>query len=80
MLSSSPPKIHEPCVTGVSPRPTDRRQHQKLRNTSGACGCRVLGHVMRPADTRVPGLWAGYAVTSCDVHVLVYEAAEAVSS
>jgi len=47
---------------------------------AGACGCRVLGHVMRPADTRVPGLWAGYAVTSCDVHVLVYEAAEAVSS
>ena len=25
MLSSSPPKIHEPLVTGVSPRPTDRR-------------------------------------------------------
>ena len=34
MLSSSPSKIHEPRVTGVSPRPTDQRQRQKLRNTS----------------------------------------------
>ena len=29
MLSSSPLKIHEPRVTGVSPPPTDRRQRQK---------------------------------------------------
>src|ERR687897_3494915 len=29
MLSSSPSKIHEPRVTGVSPRPTDQRQRQK---------------------------------------------------
>ena len=29
MLSCSHPKIHEPLVTGVSPRPTDQRQHQK---------------------------------------------------
>jgi hypothetical protein len=36
MLSSSPSKIHEPLVTGVSPRPTDRRQRQELRNTRGA--------------------------------------------
>ena len=28
MLSPSPLKIHEPRVTGVSPRPTDRRQRQ----------------------------------------------------
>jgi hypothetical protein len=34
MLSSSHPKIHEPPVIGVSPRRTDQRQHQKLRNTS----------------------------------------------
>ena len=34
MPSSSPSKIHEPRVTGVSPRPTDQRQRQKLRNTS----------------------------------------------
>ena len=34
MLSASPLKIHEPLVTGVSPRPTDRRRRQKLRNTS----------------------------------------------
>jgi len=33
MLSSSPSKIHEPLVTGVSPRPTDRRQRQELRTT-----------------------------------------------
>jgi hypothetical protein len=33
MLSSSPPKIHEPLAVGVSPRPTDHRQHQELRNT-----------------------------------------------
>jgi hypothetical protein len=29
MLSSSPSKIHEPRVTGVSPRPTDQRERQK---------------------------------------------------
>jgi hypothetical protein len=34
MLSSSHPKIHNPRVTGVSPRPKDRLQRQKLRNTS----------------------------------------------
>ena len=33
MLSSSPAKIHEPLVTGVSPRPTDQRGARKLRNT-----------------------------------------------
>ena len=35
MLSSSPSKIHEPLVTGVSPRPTDQRGARKLRNTRG---------------------------------------------
>ena len=35
MLSSSHPKIHEPPVTGVSPRPTDQRGARKLRNTRG---------------------------------------------
>ena len=35
MLSCSHPKIHEPLVIGVSPRRTDRRQRQKLRNTRG---------------------------------------------
>jgi hypothetical protein len=34
MLSSSPSKIHEPLVIGVSPRLTDRRRRQELRNTS----------------------------------------------
>src|SRR2546421_8318198 len=29
MLASSNPKICEPPVTGVSPRPTDQRQRQK---------------------------------------------------
>jgi hypothetical protein len=42
MLSSSPSKIHEPLVTGVSPRPTDRRQRQELRNTSGRVGAENL--------------------------------------
>ena len=37
MLSSSPSKIHEPLVIGVSPRLPDRRRRQELRNT------RVLG-------------------------------------
>ena len=35
MLSSSRLKIHEPLVTGVSPRPTDQRGARKLRNTRG---------------------------------------------
>src|SRR5215210_2043918 len=34
MLSSSPSKIHEPRVTGVSPRPTTSDSARKLRNTS----------------------------------------------
>ena len=38
MLSSSHAKIHNPCVTGVSPRPTDRLRRQKLRNTSDRVG------------------------------------------
>jgi hypothetical protein len=39
MLSSSPLKIHEPRVTGVSPRPTDRRQRQKTAKHERPCGC-----------------------------------------
>jgi hypothetical protein len=35
MLSSSPSKIHEPLVIGVSPRLPDRRRRQELRNTRG---------------------------------------------
>ena len=38
MLSSSPSKIHEPLVIGVSPRLTDRRRRQELRNTSDRVG------------------------------------------
>ena len=45
MLSSSHLKIHEPRVTGVSPRPTDQRQRQKPRNTRGqAVPSRPLPH------------------------------------
>src|SRR3954454_683033 len=33
MLSSSPSKIHEPRVTGVSPRPTTSDSARKMRNT-----------------------------------------------
>jgi hypothetical protein len=36
MLSSSPSKIHEPLVIGVSPRLPDRRRRQELRNTRGS--------------------------------------------
>ena len=36
MLSSSPSKIHEPLVTGVSPRPTDQRQRQKTAKHEGS--------------------------------------------
>ena len=35
MLSSSHPKIYEPLVTGVSPRPTDQRQRQKTAKHEG---------------------------------------------
>src|SRR4051794_33389181 len=38
MLASSRSKIHEPRVPGVSPRPTDQRQRQKLRNTRDPVG------------------------------------------
>ena len=38
MLSSSPSKIHEPLITGVSPATHDRRPTPgKLRNTSTSC-------------------------------------------
>ena len=46
MLSSSPSKIHEPPVTGVSRRPPDRRPAAaKLRNTRDEC----LLYVFKPA-------------------------------
>jgi hypothetical protein len=38
MLSPSRFKIHEPLVTGVSPRRTDQRGARKLRNTSEPVG------------------------------------------
>jgi hypothetical protein len=38
MLSSSPSKIHEPLVIGVSPRLPDRRRRQELRNTRDPVG------------------------------------------
>jgi hypothetical protein len=54
MLSSSPSKIHEPRVTGVSPRPTDRRQRQKTaehESTSAAGSARWLGYGSSVANT-----------------------------
>jgi hypothetical protein len=61
MLSSSHPKIHEPRAVGVSPRPTDRRQHQNC-------------------ETRVT-LWVPEILrTSCDVLILVEQAAEPIVS
>src|SRR3954454_5296766 len=44
MLSSSPSKIHEPRVTGVSPRPTDQRERQKTAKHEGPCGVPELGY------------------------------------
>ena len=64
MLPCSHPKIHESLVTGVSPRPTDRRQRQELRNTSSSTGGPLRGPssrrwtpsapVPRPAAAVVP--------------------------
>jgi hypothetical protein len=59
MLSSSPSKIHEPLVIGVSPRLPDRRRRQELRNTRGEqrrrTGCRCTSAVALanrpPADS-----------------------------
>jgi hypothetical protein len=55
MLSSSPSKIHEPRVTGVSPRPTTSDSARKLRNTRAqavrtarvSCGVACSGHGLR---------------------------------
>ena len=44
MLSSSRAKIHEPLVTGVSPRPTDQRGARKTAKHEGACRVPELGH------------------------------------
>jgi hypothetical protein len=44
MLSSSPSKIHEPLVTGVSPRPAHRRQRQETAKHECTCGCREPCH------------------------------------
>jgi hypothetical protein len=43
MLSSSPSKIHEPLVTGVSPRPTHQRQRQETAKHEGTCRVPKLG-------------------------------------
>jgi hypothetical protein len=69
MLSSSHPKIHEPPVIGVSPRRTDQRQHQKLRNTRCPVGAenRVTASDQRfrcqpTSQTRLEGPAAGWLV------------------
>jgi hypothetical protein len=75
MLASSRSKIHEPRVIGVSPRPTDQRQRQKLRNTRlpvGAenrvtlCDLQVLvDESAEPVSSEHadggPGFWRGAA-------------------
>jgi len=48
MLSSSPSKIHEPRVTGVSPRPTTSDSARKLRNTRGERRSGLTPDVGRP--------------------------------
>src|SRR4051795_13505958 len=50
MLSSSPSKIHEPRVTGVSPRPTTSDSARKLRNTSLPVGAE---NRVTPPDQRL---------------------------
>ena len=62
MLSSSPPKIHNPRVTGVSPRPTDRRKHQKLRNTRGFVRIRRSWLVSLPLVSELRLSGSGYVV------------------
>jgi hypothetical protein len=68
MLSSSPSKIHEPSVTGVSPRPTDRRQPQKTAKHEGAGSTRSTRGADMIANGRTPpcsltvgegGRWVG---------------------
>jgi hypothetical protein len=55
MLSSSPSKIHEPRVTGVSPRPTTSDSARKLRNTSDPGGARNCAHSPWPACSSAAG-------------------------
>src|SRR5215213_742125 len=64
MLSSSPSKITDLAIPGASLRPADLAAPAKLRNTSVTCWCRELGHVMRPADTRVSGRRGGLVVAA----------------
>jgi hypothetical protein len=58
MLSPSHPKIHEPPVTGVSPRPMDQRQRQKTAKHERACGCPKL-HAQPVTCLFVHGTWPG---------------------
>jgi hypothetical protein len=55
MLSSSPSKIHEPLVIGVSPRLPDRRRRQELRNTRGTVGAAATG-LVAASDRSAPAL------------------------
>jgi hypothetical protein len=67
MLSSSRAKIHEPLVTGVSPRPTDQRQRQKLRNTRDSGNAGITATYIR-AD--VHEVAAALAALTGEVHPL----------
>jgi hypothetical protein len=64
MLSSSPSKIHEPLVTGVSPRPTDQRRHPKLRNTRARRGTSLLRSDYWTARQRMPLLQGIQSMTN----------------
>jgi hypothetical protein len=74
MLSSSHSKIHNPRVTGVSPRPTDRLQHQKTAKHEGQFAASFEG-VM--ADAGVEVVKISRAVRSFCLAVLVSSAATA---
>jgi hypothetical protein len=55
MLSSSHPKIHDPHVTGVSTRPTDRRQRQKTAKHEGFDAAVNYGPASRPTTRNEAG-------------------------
>jgi len=59
MLSDSPAKIHDPPVTGVSPRPTDQRGARKTAKHESTCRVPERGHRGWPAVSGCRPLGSG---------------------